>query len=203
MRAAAWLLLAAALMGAAMWVLLREEPRTAAVPAGAAPLPAAGVPLPPSLASQAAASAGASGSAGSSAEPQGAVPSQDLADHAHRFSAASAPSAAQVIAELRRQGVREGLAAFNPPGTKPLLVGLAVPPDFVLPAGYVRHHQTTDDGQDVEPVLRFHPDHRLFDAAGRPVPLPPDLLVPPEWAPAGLPLRRIVPPAPAPAPTPR
>ena len=33
--------------------------------------------------------------------------------------------------------------------TRTPLVGLAVPPDFPLPEGYVRHHQVTDDGQDM------------------------------------------------------
>lgn len=198
MRAAGWLLLAAALLVAAGFLLLREEAQAPAVAAAVAIAPA-----PDSAAARPAAPLPEAAMAQAAPEPAPLPPSKDLADHAHRFSVDQPPSAGQVIAELRRQGVREGLAAFNPPGTKPLLIGLAVPPDFALPPGYVRHHQTTDDGQDVEPVLRFHPDHRLFDAAGRPLPLPADLLVPPEWAPPGLPLRRIVPPAPASAPSPR
>lgn len=104
----------------------------------------------------------------------------------------------EVIQRLRAAGVRTGLAAFNPPGTKPILVGLAVPPDFPLPPGYVRHHQTTDDGQSVEAILRFAPDYQPVDAWGHPISLPPDRVVPPEWAPPGLPIRRIVIPPPLP-----
>jgi hypothetical protein len=75
-------------------------------------------------------------------------------------------------------------------------VGLAVPEGFELPAGYVRHHQATDDGQRIEAILMFSPDYQWFDAAGQPIQLPPDRVVPPELAPPGLPIRRIVVPAP-------
>jgi hypothetical protein len=75
-------------------------------------------------------------------------------------------------------------------------VGLAVPDDFVLPEGYVRHHQATDDGQRIEAVLMFAPDRQFFDAAGQPIPVPKDRVVPQELAPPGLPIRRItVPPS--------
>jgi hypothetical protein len=106
------------------------------------------------------------------------------------------PTMAEVISRLHAAGVRSGLGAFNPPGTRPPLVGLAVPAEFVLPEGYVRHHQATDDGQRIEPILMFAPDHPLFDAAGRPIAMPKDRVVPPELAPPGLPVRRIVIPAP-------
>lgn len=106
------------------------------------------------------------------------------------------PTMAEVIARLHAAGVHGGLGAFQPPGTRPPLIGLAVPDDFVLPEGYMRHHQATDDGQRIEAILMFSPDHRWFDAAGRPVALPADRVVPPELAPPGLPIRRIVlPPA--------
>lgn len=201
MRPGAWLLLALALLALAAWLLLHEEE----APRPAAPRPAEVVALaPPAASPERGVGAVAAAAAGKDVPAAPAPPlSNDLADHAHQFPAGSAPGAGELISELRRRGVRDGLAAFNPPGTKPLLIGLAVPPDFPLPPGFVRHHQTTDDGQDVEPVLRFHPDHRLHDAGGRPVPLPTDLLVPPEWAPPGLPLRRVVPPAPLPASAPR
>lgn len=101
------------------------------------------------------------------------------------------PSMGEVIEGLRAAGIRSGLAAFNPPGTSPPLVGLAVPPEFPLPEGYVRHHQVTDDGQDIEPILMFHPDYQFVDAAGRTVSLPPDRVVPPHLAPPGLPLRQV------------
>jgi hypothetical protein len=102
----------------------------------------------------------------------------------------------EVLDRLHAAGVHTGIGAFNPPGTKPPLMGLAVPPNFVLPDGYVRHHQTTDDGQDIEPILRYAPDRQFFDAAGHPITIPKDRVVPPELAPPGLPIRRIVIPAP-------
>jgi len=106
------------------------------------------------------------------------------------------PTMAEVIDRLHQAGVQTGLGAFNPPGTRPPLVGLAVPDDFVLPEGYVRHYQATDDGQRIEPILMFSPDHPFFDAAHRPIAIPKDRVVPPELAPPGMPIRRIVVPAP-------
>jgi len=99
------------------------------------------------------------------------------------------PTMAELITALRESGIDTGIAAFNPPGTVPFLHGLAVPPDFPLPPGYVRHHQVTDQGEDLEPILMFAPDAALFDADGQPIALPEDLVVPPEFAPPGLPLR--------------
>ena len=72
----------------------------------------------------------------------------------------------EVIDRLHQAGVHGGLGAFSPPGTRPPLVGLAVPEDFVLPQGYVRHYQATDDGQRIEPILMFSPDRPALDAAG-------------------------------------
>lgn len=117
----------------------------------------------------------------------------DIADFVN---AGERPTMREVIERLHQAGVTGGLGAFSPPGTRPPRIGLAVPEDFVLPEGYVRHHQTTDDGQRIEPILMFSPDHAFFDAAGRPVEVPPDRVVPPELAPPGLPLRRIVVPVP-------
>jgi phosphatidylserine/phosphatidylglycerophosphate/cardiolipin synthase-like enzyme len=106
------------------------------------------------------------------------------------------PTMAHVIERLHQAGVHTGLGAFSPPGTRPPLLGLAVPEDFVLPEGYVRHHQATDDGQRIEAILMFAPDRQFFDAAGRPVDIPKDRVVPPELAPPGLPIRRIAVPPP-------
>lgn len=103
------------------------------------------------------------------------------------------PTMGEVIERLHRAGVTTGVAAFNPPGTKPPMIGLAVPDDFALPPGYVRHHQTTDDGQDIEPILMYAPEHPRFAGGAR----TRDRIVPPEQAPPGLPLRKIVIPAPA------
>lgn len=102
-----------------------------------------------------------------------------------------APTMGEVIEKLHAAGIRTGLGAFNPPGTSPPLVGLAIPEDFPLPEGYVRHYQATDDGQRIEPILMFSPDFDFRDAAGRPIALPDDLVVPPHLAPPGLPLRPI------------
>lgn len=125
--------------------------------------------------------------------PEGdADPTRDLSSYVAR---GENPSMGQVIERLHERGIHSGLGAFSPPGTSPPLVGLAVPDDFVLPKGYVRHHQATDDGQRIEAMLMFAPDYQLFDAAGRPVELPKNLVVPPELAPPGLPIRRIVIPA--------
>ena len=72
-----------------------------------------------------------------------------------------------------------------------------MPDDFVLPEGYVRHYQATDDGRRIEPILMFSPDHPVLDADHRPIAVPANRVVPPELAPPGLPIRRIVVPAPA------
>lgn len=120
-------------------------------------------------------------------------PTPDLADV---LNPGELPSMAEVIARLNAAGVFSGLGAFQPPGTRPPLIGLAVPEGFELPPGYVRHHQATDDGQRIEAILMFAPDAVWVDAQGRAVALPPDRVVPPEMAPPGLPIRRIVVPAP-------
>lgn len=65
--------------------------------------------------------------------------------------------ARDVIDGLRASGETSGLAAFPPPGTEPLKIGIVVPKSFVLPEGYVRHYQITDDGQRLEPILMFSP----------------------------------------------
>ena len=117
----------------------------------------------------------------------------DLADYVN---SGERPTMAEVIERLHQAGEHGGLGAFSPPGTRPPLLGLAVPEDFVLPDGYVRHYQATDDGQRLEAILMFAPDRRLVDASGQPIPIPKDRVVPPELAPPGLPLRRIVIPAP-------
>lgn len=121
----------------------------------------------------------------------------DLADYVNP---GERPTMGEVIQRLQAAGVRTGLAAFNPPGTRPPLIGLAVPENFELPPGYVRHHQATDDGQRIEPILMFAPDTPTLVINGRTVTVPPDRVVTPELAPPGLPIRRIVIPAPADGP---
>lgn len=119
-------------------------------------------------------------------------PTADLADLVNE---GDLPSMAEVIRRLQAAGVYTGLGAFSPPGTRPPLIGLAVPEDFPLPAGFVRHYQATDDGQRIEPILMFAPP-AVAGPERAAVPMPPDRVVPPEQAPAGLPIRRIELPAP-------
>lgn len=120
--------------------------------------------------------------------------SLDLADYIDPSK--PVPSTAEIIRRLNEAGIHSGIGAFNPPGTSPPLVGLAVPEDVPLPEGYVRHYQTTDDGQSIEPILMYSPDYDFFDAAGRPIQVPEDRVVPPDMAPPGIPGRRIAIPPP-------
>ena len=59
----------------------------------------------------------------------------------------------------RRPARPTGIALFPPLGTDPIKRGIVVPEGFELPPGYVRHYQTTDDGErcrgdpDVPPRL--------------------------------------------------
>lgn len=124
-------------------------------------------------------------------------PTPDLADYINE---GERPTMAEVIQRLHAAGVRTGLGAFNPPGTRPPLIGLAVPDGFELPPGYVRHHQATDDGQRIEPMLMFSPDAQTVVVNGRTVAVPADRIVTPELAPPGLPIRRIAVPAPVDGP---
>lgn len=123
----------------------------------------------------------------------GEDPTPDLRSYVAR---GEKPTMAEVISRLHERGIHTGLGAFNPPGTSPPLVGLAVPDDFPLPKGYVRHHQATDDGQRIEAILMYAPDYQPVDAAGRPIDVPKDRVVPPEQAPPGLAVRRITIPPP-------
>lgn len=125
--------------------------------------------------------------------PDGVDPTRDLSSYVAR---GEKPTMPEVIERLHQAGVHTGLGAFSPPGTRPPLIGLAVPEDFALPKGYVRHHQATDDGQRIEAILMYAPDHQFVDAANQPIAIPKDRVVPPELAPSGLPIRRIVIPAP-------
>jgi hypothetical protein len=120
------------------------------------------------------------------------MPSNDPDDLASYFQPGDPePTGAQVIEALQQAGVRTGLGAFNPPGTSPPLIGLAVPEGYELPQGYVRHHQVTDEGVPIEPILMFSPDFVLRDARGRPIAMPTDRVVPPALAPPGMPQRQI------------
>jgi hypothetical protein len=103
--------------------------------------------------------------------------------------------AAPVIEALNAAGVHEGIGAFPPPGTDPPKSGIIVPDDFPLPEGYLRHYQSSDDGEELPPILLFHPDYEFFDEAGNRITIPPDRVVPPELAPPGLPVKTLEIPA--------
>jgi hypothetical protein len=185
--------------GLAWWWASSAAPAPPPVLAAGAPLAEPAVrlqPAPPAAPLQAAAASGPVAAAAPQVQRQrepGGDLTPDITDHINQ---GEQPSMAEVIQRLHQAGVHTGLGAFSPPGTKPPLLGLAVPEDFVLPPGYVRHHQATDDGQRIEAILMFAPGLQLLDAAQQPIAMPADRVVPPELAPPGLPIRRIVVPAP-------
>jgi hypothetical protein len=104
--------------------------------------------------------------------------------------------AIDVIPELRAAGEHGGIAAFGLPGTDPPKPGIIVPDGFKLPEGYVRHHQVSDDGEQLPAILMFHPDYDFLDARGNPMKLPENHVVPPDMAPPGLPIEMLEVPAP-------
>jgi hypothetical protein len=55
----------------------------------------------------------------------------------------------------------------------------------------VRHFQVTDDGKQLRPILMYRPDFTPVDAAGKPLPVPADRVVPPENAPPGMPVEML------------
>lgn len=184
-RASTWMLVATAVAvvgGLALWRL--STPDAAAV-AGDAPPPA---PAPIEAGGRASYAAMAMASVGK-ARPLPGDDRNDIAAYFHRGD--PEPTGAELITALNEAGVHTGIAAFNPPGTSPPLEGLAVPEDFELPEGYVRHHQATDDGEVIEPILMFAPDFALLDADGQPVDMPDDRVVTADLAPPGLPLRQV------------
>lgn len=126
-----------------------------------------------------------------SARPVAAGEPNGPDDLSHFVPQGEAPSMVVVIDKLHEAGIHSGLGAFPPPGTSPPMLGLAVPEDFALPPGYVRHYQATDDGQRIAPILMFSPDYEFHDGTGRRIEIPRNRVVPPELAPPGLPIRRI------------
>jgi hypothetical protein len=91
-----------------------------------------------------------------------------------------------------------GIALFPKPGTDPPRIGIIVPDDFEMPPGFIRHYQATDDGQELAPILLFHPDFDFVDANGDPIELPESRVVPPELAPTGLEIELLELPEPLP-----
>jgi hypothetical protein len=86
-----------------------------------------------------------------------------------------------------------GMMLFPAPGTDPVKKGIIVPEDFELPPGYVRHYQTTDDGERLPAILMFSPDKPPLDANGQPMKVPENGIVPPELAPPGMPIQTLDP----------
>lgn len=131
-----------------------------------------------------------------------APPAEEPAPAAEPENAAerAAPAEAESPRELPEVGDAEtlpsGIGLFPPPGTDPIKIGLVVPDDFELPEGYLRHYQVTDDGQELPPILLFHPDYELLGPDGKPIPLPENHVVPPELAPPDLPIELLVVPEP-------
>ena len=200
-----YLLLALATLGGAAWLLLGSSPDEAVPPppvsmAAAPPARASVAALPANPASAAEVAAPAPPTVARTAPPPAPEASDDLAAH---IPPGPVPTMNQVIEGLHQRGIRTGLGAFNPPGTRPPLIGLAVPEAFELPPGYLRHHQATDDGQPIEAILMFDPDHPPPVAAGRSLATPPERVVPAELAPPGLPIRLITLPPPADPGSPR
>lgn len=190
----------AAAIGAAWWISTPPPARDAGRGAGEAPRVAvvATIPTPSEIANPRPAPPRAPVRPATRDEPLEAtqgpddLPGDDPNDLASHFAPGDPePTAAEVIQALQASGDHTGLGAFNPPGTSPPLQGLAVPDDYVLPEGYVRHHQVTDEGEPLEPILMFSPDYVFRDEAGNPIAIPEDRVVPPELAPPGLPLRPI------------
>lgn len=57
---------------------------------------------------------------------------------------------------LRDRPIRSGLDM--PYGVNPPKKGIEVPPEAVLPRGFSRYYQYTDDGQPLPPILLYHPE---------------------------------------------
>jgi hypothetical protein len=113
-------------------------------------------------------------------QPQDTVPAAERAAEEH-----------DAAAQDTEDDTPTGIALFPPPGTDPIKRGIVVPDDFELPPGYVRHYQATDDGRRLPAILMFHPDYDWVDESGAPIVVPEDGVVPPELAPAGLPLEML------------
>lgn len=185
------------------------------VPIGVTVLAIAVIRLSPSRAAPAGATRGTGGEAPgtSGAAPAAAAPGQPAPQGAAALAAVAAPpssrehvvphriqrpkaaggddeqpniDARDAIPALIAAGEKGGITVFPLPGTKPIKRGLVVPDDFPLPEGYVRHYQTTDDGQQLPAILMFHPDYEFVDDKGEPIKVPADRVVPAELAPPGL-----------------
>jgi hypothetical protein len=118
------------------------------------------------------------------ARPQGQPVAQQVPSTSPQPESQQEPAVTQ---DTEPSGPAEGIGLYRP-GTKPLKQGIIVPENFELPPGYMRHYQTTDDGQMQKPILTFHPDYKPVDSNGQPIELPANRVVPPEMAPPGMPI---------------
>lgn len=190
----AYLVVAAVLVacGIGYWLLSADDanppPSVASAPQSAAPSEVSGYTAWPLLATVFGSPTPAAAQESSADKGGTQDPTPDLSDYVPK---GSKPTMNEVIERLHKEGIHTGLGAFNPPGTRPPKIGLAVPEGYQLPEGYVRHYQSTDDGQRIEPILMFAPDKQIFDANNKPIEIPADRVVPPELAPPGFPIRRI------------
>jgi hypothetical protein len=182
-----WVLIAMVAIGALVaWRLLAQQ--SDALPASNSETVSGSAPFQPATTTP---QRIASLTARSTERPQATdLPNGDPNDLANYFRPGDpVPTGAELIGALHDVGIHTGIGAFNPPGTSPPLEGLAVPEGFDLPEGYVRHHQSTDEGVAIEPILMFAPDVTLHDASGRPIAMPANRVVPIDLAPPGLPVR--------------
>jgi len=103
----------------------------------------------------------------------------------------TAPGAEAADTALPNAEEPTGIALFPPMGTDPIKRGVIVPERFELPPGYVRHYQTTDDGESLPAILMFHPDFEFVDEHGNKIEVPQNRVVPPELVPAGMPVQML------------
>jgi hypothetical protein len=183
---------------ASYWVMSPGTPQESLPEAAMRPAPTAWDRLASASATQPAAEHPASPPVTTSPAPaaapiDGVDPTPDLSSYVNR---GEKPTMQEVITRLQQNNVSSGLAAFSPPGTRPPKIGIAVPENMVLPPGYVRHHQATDDGQRIEAILMFAPDYQPLDANNQPIQMPADRVVPPHLVPPGFPVRNITIPPP-------
>lgn len=179
-----------AVLGFLGWLILPPSPGTPTPPAApphpaaaapAADTPGTAPPVPPDA-------PGATGTAGTDARHAEIV---ERARQRREERRDNQRSRTEPKFTLNAPGETAGLAAFPPPGSKPIKQGIVVPDDVELPPGYVRHYQTTDDGRRLPPILMYHPDVAGVDANGNPIAPPADRIVPPEEAPPGMPHRML------------
>jgi hypothetical protein len=164
-------------------LVLFGRPGERAAPAPEAPPPVAAQPGSP----------GAEPAAPPSEPPPvaSAMPKAPPPPEPEEVDAVAAAEAAEPEPEPPAEETPSGIGLFPPPGTDPIKLGIVVPDDYELPEGYLRHYQVTDDGQELQPILLFHPDYVVYGDGGEPIPLPSDRVVPPELAPPGMPIQTL------------